>query len=105
MKKFVLQNQIWLILIIAILVMTGCSNNEPVEECLTGQTFRFWGGLWHGFISPFHLIAMLIRDDITIYAPNNSGVGYAIGFLIGSGGWGFLGGKGAKRKNKNRDDF
>ena len=97
-KSFVL-----LLILFSLLLFTGCSNNEPLTECLTGKTFNFWGGLWHGFISPFHLIAMLVRDDITIYAPNNTGIWYAVGFLIGSGGWGFMGGKGAKRKRKKCD--
>jgi hypothetical protein len=35
---------------------------------------------------------MLIYDDVTMFAQNNNGAGYALGFLIGSGGWGLLGG-------------
>jgi hypothetical protein len=41
---------------------------------------------------------MLFRDDVTMFAQNNNGAWYALGFLIGSGGWGFLGGKGARRR-------
>jgi hypothetical protein len=32
-----------------------------------------------------------------MYAQNNNGGLYALGFLLGSGGWGFFGGKGVRR--------
>jgi hypothetical protein len=77
-----------------ILLLAGCANKEVVTACLTGHTYGFWGGLWHGIIAPIDMILMLFRSDITLYAPNNNGAWYAFGFLLGSGGWGFLGGKG-----------
>lgn len=83
-----------------VLMLTACSNMETITPCLVGHTYGFWGGLLHGFIAPFDLIAMLFRDDITVYAPNNNGAWYGFGFLLGSGGWGFLGGKGSSRKCK-----
>lgn len=81
------------VLILLSLMLTSCADRETVDNCLTGYTYGFFGGLWHGFIAPFDFIGMLIWDDVTMYAQNNNGVGYALGFLIGSGGWGFLGGK------------
>jgi hypothetical protein len=57
--------------------------------------------LWHGIIAPVDLIVMLFRDDVTFFAQNNNGAWYAFGFLLGSGGWGFLGGHGSAR-NRNR---
>ncbi len=85
------------VIIMAALVLTGCANNEPVKMCLTGHTYGFFGGLWHGFIAPFDFIGMLFSEKITMYAQNNNGGLYALGFLLGSGGWGFFGGKGMKR--------
>jgi hypothetical protein len=41
---------------------------------------------------------MLIYDDVTMFAENNNGAWYAFGFLIGSGGWGLLGGRGFKKR-------
>lgn len=82
-----------LLLAVIFLFMAACTNNEPVEACLQGKTFNFWGGLWHGIIAPIDLVLSLFRDDITVYAPNNNGAWYAFGFLIGSGGWGIMGGK------------
>jgi len=85
------------VIIMTALILTGCANNEPVKMCLTGHTYGFFGGLWHGFIAPFDFIGMLFSEKITMYAQNNNGGLYALGFLLGSGGWGFFGGKGMKR--------
>ena len=104
MKRLIFHNKKYLILFLVILgiVITSCANKEVVDACLEGRTYGFWGGLWHGIIAPFDLILMLIRDDITVFAQNNNGAWYAFGFILGSGGWGILGGKGAcSRKKRN----
>ncbi|HKL08146.1 MAG TPA: hypothetical protein VJ896_05180 [Bacteroidales bacterium] len=88
--------------VIILLLFSSCANKESVDACLEGHTYGFWGGLLHGIIAPFDLIAMLFRDDITVYAQNNNGAWYAFGFLIGSGGWGILGGKGAASSKRKR---
>jgi hypothetical protein len=82
-----------------ILMLSGCANSETVSSCLKGHQYGFWGGLWHGIIAPIDLIIMLFRTDFTVYAQNNNGAWYAFGFLIGSGGWGFLGNRATKKKN------
>jgi hypothetical protein len=82
------------------LLLTGCAHNEVVKACLLGHTYGFWGGLWHGIIAPFDFLGMIFGDNITMYAQNNNGTWYAFGFLLGSGGWGFLGGKGVTRKSR-----
>jgi hypothetical protein len=84
------------------ILLSGCAQSEAVEQCLTGHKYGFFGGLWHGFIAPFDFIAMLFNDNITMYAQNNNGGLYALGFLLGSGGWGFFGSKGATRVRKSR---
>ena len=88
-------------LFIIILLLSGCANNEVVTVCLKGHTYGFWGGLLHGIIAPIDLIVMLFRNDVTVFAPNNNGAWYAFGFIIGSGGWGFLGGHRASRSRKS----
>lgn len=100
MKKSFTFNRVALslIMLIAVILVTGCANKEVVTECLKGQTYGFWWGLWHGIIAPVDLVLMLFRDDITVYAPNNNGIWYAFGFVIGSGGWGFFGGSRSRRK-------
>jgi hypothetical protein len=91
-------------LIILIVFISGCANKEIVDTCLKGHTYGFWGGLWHGIIAPFDFIGSLIWSDITMYAQNNNGTWYAFGYLLGSGGWGFLGGRGLFRKRKRREE-
>ena len=91
-----------LLLFATLLVLPGCANKEVVTECLKGHPYGFWGGLWHGIIAPIDLIAMLWRADVSVFAPNNNGIWYAFGFVLGSGGWGFLGGHGASKSYKKR---
>lgn len=90
------------VVVFTFFVLTSCADRESVEQCVSGYTYGFFGGLWHGFIALFDFIGMLIFDDVTMYAQNNNGVGYALGFLIGSGGWGFLGGKTLFGRRKKR---
>jgi hypothetical protein len=89
-----------LVLLVSLFIFSSCADREVVTLCLKGHTYGFWGGLWHGIIAPFDFVGMLIWDDVTLYAQNNNGAWYAFGFIIGSGGWGFLGGKGIAKKNK-----
>lgn len=88
--------------VLLISILASCADSETVEACVEGHTYGFFGGLWHGFIAPFDFVGMLIWDDITMYAPNNNGGWYAFGFLLGSGGWGFLGNEGARRKRRRK---
>jgi hypothetical protein len=86
------------LIVTGLIILASCAQKEVVDTCLTGHKYGFWGGLWHGIIAPIDFIVMLFKDNITMYAQNNNGGWYAFGFLIGSGGWGFLGGKGLGRK-------
>ncbi|MCK9203586.1 MAG: hypothetical protein M0P58_03995 [Bacteroidales bacterium] len=88
------------LLVAGLVFLAGCANKQVVSDCLSGQPYGFWAGLWHGIIAPIDLIAMLWRDDVSVFATNNNGAWYAFGFMIGSGGWGFLGGKGASKCRK-----
>lgn len=103
MKTKFTSNQFYLFSFLAVLVvLTGCAQREDVELCLKGHTYGFFGGLWHGFIAPFDFIGMLFNEKITMYAQNNNGGLYALGFLLGSGGWGFFGGKGVRKVRHTR---
>ncbi len=99
---FTQKNFLLLMLFSLIILLTGCAQNEAVKQCLTGHTYGFLGGLWHGFIAPFDFIGMLFNEKITMYAQNNNGGLYALGFLLGSGGWGFFGSKGANKVRSSR---
>jgi hypothetical protein len=99
------KNFLFLTILLFLIILSGCANNEEVKQCLTGHTYGFLGGLWHGFIAPFDFIGMLFNNKITMYAQNNNGGFYALGFLLGSGGWGFFGGKGIRRVQHSRINF
>jgi hypothetical protein len=106
MKNIISQRNIIILTFASfVLLLAGCANNEAVKQCLTEHTYGFLGGLWHGFIAPFDFIGMLFNDKITMYAQNNNGGLYALGFLLGSGGWGFFGSKGATKVRTNRVHF
>jgi hypothetical protein len=96
------RNYTILFLFVVLVLFTGCADNESVDQCLTGHKYGFVGGLWHGFIAPFDFIGMLFSNEITMYAQNNNGGFYALGFLLGSGGWGFFGSRGVHRVQRRR---
>ncbi len=99
------KNLLFMFFLSLIIILTGCAQNEAVKQCLSGHTYGFIGGLWHGFIAPFDFIVMLFNEKITMYAQNNNGGFYALGFLLGSGGWGFFGSKGANKMRSSRIHF
>lgn len=78
--------------------LASCAGVEPVQECLQGKQYGFLHGLLHGFITPVSFVAGLFDEKVAIYAVNNSGGWYDFGFLLGSGGWGFLAGNSSKKK-------
>jgi len=86
-----------LYIMLAVLCLCGCADNEIITNCLEGHVYGFWGGIWHGIIAPFDFIGMLIWDDVAMYAPNNNGGWYALGFLLGSGGCGVLASRTTKK--------
>ncbi len=79
--------------LVLVMLLSSCAKTEPVAPCMFGQTYGFFWGVLHGIIAPFGLVGMIIWDDVTMYAPNNTGLWYAFGFLLGSGGWGLLASK------------
>jgi hypothetical protein len=102
MKNIFSQKTLLFVALLLVVFLTACANNEAVKPCLSGHTYGFLGGLWHGFIAPFDFIGMLFSEKITMYAQNNNGGLYALGFLLGSGGWGFFGSKGANKVRTSR---
>ncbi len=79
-------------------LLFSCAKTEPVQECLVGKQYGFFYGLLHGFITPVSFITSLFDDSVAIYAVNNKGGWYDLGFLLASGGWGFLAGNKSKKK-------
>lgn len=90
-------------LLAMILLMTGCAKFQgDLGPCIHDQIYGFWHGLWHGFISPISLAVSLFDHTVYMFAPNNNGGWYALGFLFGSGGWGIMASK-AKVKTHRKE--
>lgn len=81
-------------------LLTSCAEVVSIEECLGDKTYGFWSGLLHGVISPFSFIVSLFKDDVAVYAVNNSGKLYNLGFLLGAAIIFGSGGNASKRKRK-----
>ena len=86
------------IFVFALLLTTGCADVETLDQCTIGHTYGFWGGLWHGIITPFSFIGSFFSNDIAVYAVNNNGGWYDFGFLLGVGGLGFGGASASKSR-------
>lgn len=54
------------------------------------HTAGFHLGLLHGFLMPTTLPGLLMGNDLPIYAPNNSGRAYNIGYIFGINSCGML---------------
>jgi cytosine/uracil/thiamine/allantoin permease len=49
----------------------------------TDRTSGFWMGLVHGAVMPAALPCLLAGKDVPIFAPNNTGRGYKLGYVFG----------------------
>lgn len=74
---------IGILLIFMLLNLTSCAPKE-----YTHNVYGFFSGIIHGFVFFFSLIGKLFGLDIGLYAENNSGFFYWLGFIIGIGGFG-----------------
>lgn len=88
------------LLFFSTLFFIGCAEKIEVRFPNNAYEYGFFSGLWHGFIAPFSLLGMFFDADVTVFASKNSGFFYALGFLIGSGGWGVLASNAKKKKTK-----
>lgn len=78
-----------IIVFLTLILFSSCADVQPnIEQYLTGHTYGFWGGLWHGLIVMPSFIGSLFSDDIAVWAINNNGAWYRFGFVLGCGGFG-----------------
>ncbi len=91
------------IAILAMFLLAGCApHTNPTVDVpdADGKSAVFWGGLWHGIISPVTFVWSLFSDTVNVYEVYNSGGWYDAGFLLGIslifGGMG----RGAKRRSR-----
>lgn len=81
----------------ALLLFSSCAEVQNIEACRSGEPYGFLGGLWHGIIAPVSFVLGLFMDDVAVWAVNNNGGWYELGFLIGVGSLGLGGGKASRR--------
>jgi hypothetical protein len=86
---------LFILLLTLTMNLVSCADSEVIKECVSENTYGFWGGLWHGIVAPFSFFGSLIWDDISMYAVNNNGGWYDFGFILGVGGLTF----GSSRKS------
>lgn len=93
-----MQNKKLILGIVAVLLLmnlTSCASSG-VSPTPSG----FFSGFIHGFVIIFALIGKLFGMDVGIYAQNNTGFFYWLGFIIGIGGFGgggIFGGRSSRR--------
>ncbi len=88
--------------VVALLLLSGCASTEAIDPCVDqNETEGFLMGLIQGFIAPLTFIVSIFDDDVAMYAVNNSGWLYDLGFLLGIGG--FSGGILKGRRRSRRD--
>jgi hypothetical protein len=92
-KTFISQT---VFVLLVIFLFSSCAEVQHIDACKTGQTYGFFGGLWHGIIAPFSFVCSLFMDNVAVWAVNNNGGWYTFGFLIGIGGLGFGGSKASR---------
>jgi hypothetical protein len=72
--------------VLALLVLASCAPAPVCSDPTFGTTsYGFFSGLLHGLVFPIALIGKLFGVDTGLYALNNSGFFYWLGFLIGFG--------------------
>ena len=81
-----------------LLIFTLTSLISCAPDVYTPQKYGFFSGIWHGLIWIFALIGKLFGADVGLYAENNTGFTYWLGFILGLSG---LGGGGTTARRKN----
>lgn len=76
--------RITLFMLVAI-ILTSCATTLDFRTLEpTNITYGFFGGLWHGIICIFGFIGRVLNpEQIQMYAKNNNGSWYDLGFLLG----------------------
>ncbi|MBL7745056.1 MAG: hypothetical protein JNN00_16400 [Chitinophagaceae bacterium] len=65
-------------LVICLLFLSSCAH-----EGTTVKQYGFFSGILHGFLFIFSVIGKLFGVDTGLYAVNNTGFFYWLGYLIG----------------------
>ena len=84
------RTNIFLTLIVTAILFTGCADASHVTQSFptAEHTYGFFGGFWHGLIIFWDCLSQLWYDDVVIFAQNNNGNYYEVGFALGAGAGG-----------------
>ena len=75
-------------LIVLPIIFASCASPETLTSCVEPSNQQgFLHGILHGFIAPITFLISFFSDNVTMYAVNNSGNWYDLGFLLGIGGF------------------
>ncbi|MBN2571264.1 MAG: hypothetical protein JXA68_03990 [Ignavibacteriales bacterium] len=83
--KSLFNQKIFFFLLFVIIFLSGCADAIDLSNCVKDDVYGFWGGLWHGIIAPFSFIVSLFDSETVMYACNNNGGWYDLGFVLGAG--------------------
>ena len=81
-----MKKQSFMLSVLFVCLMVGLSSCAP--EGNTYKEYGFFSGFIHGMVIVFALIGKLFGADVGIYATNNTGFFYWLGFILGIAGLG-----------------
>lgn len=76
-----MKNRKILFLLVFVILLLGLSSCAPIGY--TVKEFGFFGGTIHGLTLPLALLSKLFGGHFDIYASNNTGFSYWLGFIFG----------------------
>ena len=79
-----------MVILIVATIMVGVVNRSSRRLDLSTAPAGFGRGLLHGALMPMALPNLVIGQDVTIYAPSNTGRFYKLGYTAGVNGCGAL---------------
>ena len=79
-----------MIILVVAAIMIGVINRSSRRLDLNSEPAGFGRGLLHGALMPMALPNLVIGQNVTIYASNNTGRLYKLGYTVGVNGCGAL---------------
>lgn len=80
LKEMKISHLVTLSFIVFMLFITAIAG--PKVDTLPSD-YGLFQGVGHGFMAPFSMVESKFLDHISVYAPNNSGNTYKLGFVSG----------------------